>query len=99
KPIPGHCCARVPPHYHGHFLFVYLGSASFGPVITSQLSDPPGPNARPPCRGRPSSAKPSDLLGCSRQCWSSPLLALALGLLLWAGSRSIARDMEHQGRI
>jgi len=80
-----------------YFLFMYLGGASFGPVITGRLSDFMAHRAAA-LAGAEKVTEAFRATGLQQAMLVIPVLALALGLVLWAGSRSIVKDIERRGR-
>jgi predicted MFS family arabinose efflux permease len=74
-----------------YFLFMYLGGASFGPVSMGKLSDRLGQHAAS-AAGLPAVTEAFRAIGLQQAMLLIPVLALALGLVLWAGSRTITRD-------
>jgi MFS family permease len=81
-----------------YFLFMYLGGASLGPVITGRLSDLMANRAAALARAE-KVTEAFRAAGLQQAMLVIPGLALALGLVLWAGSRSIVKDVERRGRI
>jgi predicted MFS family arabinose efflux permease len=78
-----------------YFLFMYLGGASFGPVLTGKLSDLMGRRAAA-AAGSPAVSEAFRALGLQQAMLVIPVLSLALGVVLWAGSRSMARRVENR---
>ncbi len=73
-----------------YFLVMYLGGASFGPVITGKLSDFMARRAAA-AAGSSAVSETFRAIGLQQAMFSIPVLAFALALVLWGGSRSIAR--------
>jgi MFS family permease len=73
-----------------YFLVMYMGGASFGPVITGKLSDFLAHRAAA-AAGSPAVTETFRALGLQQAMLVIPALALALGLVLWAGSRSMRK--------
>lgn len=92
----------VPPTLRGtgmalYFMAMYLCGASFGPVITGRLSDTMARRAA----NLAGSALVTDAfkaVGLRQAMCVVPLLSVALALVLYAGSRTIAADMERRAR-
>jgi MFS family permease len=78
-----------------YFLAMYLCGASFGPLITGRLSDY---LARSAARAAGSAAvgEAYRAIGLHQAMYVIPLLSVALALVLYAGSRTIAADMVVQ---
>lgn len=81
-----------------YFLFMYLGGASLGPVITGRLSDFMAHRAAA-LTGAEKVTEAFRATGLQQAMLVIPVLAIVLGLVLWAGSRSIVKDVERRGRI
>jgi MFS family permease len=81
-----------------YFLFMYLGGASLGPVITGRLSDFMAHRAAA-LAGAEKVTEAFRATGLQQAMLVIPVLAIVLGLVLWAGSRSIVKDVERRGRI
>lgn len=77
-----------------YFLFMYLGGASFGPVLTGKLSDRLALRAAT-AAGSPAVTEAFKAVGLHQAMLVIPALSLGLALVLWAGSKTIARDFEH----
>lgn len=82
-----------------YFCVMYLGGASFGPVLTGKLSDHFA-------RGAANAAGASQItevfraIGLQKAMLAIPILSLGLAFVLWAGSRTIAGDVErHRARV
>jgi MFS family permease len=86
----------VPPGVRGtamaiYFLVMYLGGASFGPVLTGKLSDYLAHRAA----GLPAGVKVAEAFratGLQQAMFVIPVLALALAVVLWMGARSMAHS-------
>lgn len=74
-----------------YFLFMYLGGASFGPQLTGKLSDHLAHRAAL-AAGSPAMTETARALGLQQAMLVIPILCLALGGVLWAGSRSMRKD-------
>jgi MFS family permease len=75
-----------------YFLFMYLGGASFGPVITGKLSDFMAHRAAT-AAGSAQVTEVFRALGLQQAMLVIPVLSLLLALVLWAGSKSMLRDV------
>jgi MFS family permease len=75
-----------------YFLIMYLGGASFGPVITGKLSDFMARRAA----GALPVTESVKAFGLQQAMQIVPVLAIGLAIVLWAGSRTIARDAQRQ---
>jgi len=77
-----------------YFLVMYLGGASFGPVLTGRLSD------RLALRAATAAGSPLTeafkAVGLHQAMLVIPALSLALGLVLWAGSKTLVGDMARR---
>ena len=71
-----------------YFLFMYLGGASFGPLLTGALSDH---LARQAAGGGPIT-EAARAVGLHQAMLVVPVLSIGLSAVLWAGSRTIRRD-------
>jgi MFS family permease len=78
-----------------YFLVMYLGGASFGPVLTGRLSDRLALRAATAAGSHLTEAFKA--VGLHEAMLVIPALSLALGLVLWAGSRTLVGDMA--GRV
>lgn len=74
-----------------YFLFMYLGGASFGPQLTGKLSDHLAHRAAL-AAGSPAMTETAKALGLQQAMLVIPILCLALGGVLWAGSRSMRKE-------
>jgi MFS family permease len=77
-----------------YFLAMYIMGASFGPVITGKLSDIMAHRAA----AAAGSAKVTEVfraVGLQQAMLVIPVLALALAIVLWAGSRTIVKDARR----
>ena len=77
-----------------YFLVMYLGGASFGPVLTGRLSDQLALRAAT-AAGSPLT-EAFKAVGLHQAMLVIPALSLALGLVLWAGSKTLVGDMAHR---
>ncbi|MEX2262400.1 MAG: MFS transporter [Bryobacteraceae bacterium] len=90
----------VPPSLRGttmavYFLAMYLCGASFGPLITGNLSDRMARRAAE-AAGSPAVTEAFKSAGLQQAMYVIPVLAVALALVLYAGSRTIVRDMARR---
>lgn len=76
-----------------YFMVMYLGGASFGPLITGNLSDRMARRAAL-AAGSSTVTESFKAVGLQQAMFIIPTLAIALALVLYAGSRTIAQDME-----
>jgi len=75
-----------------YFMAMYLCGASFGPVITGRLSDVMARRAAT-LAGSRAVTEAARATGLQQAMLVIPALSLILALVLYAGSRTIARDM------
>ena len=80
-----------------YFMAMYLCGASFGPVITGRLSDLMAQRAAV-ISGLPTVTEAARAAGLQQAMLVIPALSLLLALVLFAGSRTIARDMAARDR-
>jgi predicted MFS family arabinose efflux permease len=78
-----------------YFMLMYLCGASLGPYLTGRLSDMMAQRAAE-AAGSQIVTEPFRAVGLQQAMLVIPVLSLALGVVLWAGSRTIARDMERR---
>jgi MFS family permease len=76
-----------------YFLCMYLGGASFGPVLTGKLSDRLALRAAT-AAGSPGVTEAFKAVGLHQAMLVIPALSLGLALVLWAGSKTMARSLE-----
>jgi MFS family permease len=76
-----------------YFLAMYLCGASFGPVITGRLSDVMARRAAA-MAGSGVITEAARATGLQQAMFVIPALSLGLALVLFAGSRTVARDIE-----
>src|SRR5258708_4452359 len=81
-----------------YFLFMYLGGASFGPLLTGQLSDHLALRAAVAAGKHltKDQHEPFPAVGLQQAMIVIPILSAALGIVLYLGSRTIARDMARR---
>ena len=77
-----------------YFMVMYLGGASFGSVITGKLSDTMARRAAMAV-GSPTVTEAFKAIGLQQAMFIIPAMAIALALVLYAGSRTIERDMAR----
>jgi len=92
----------VSPSHRGtaiafYFMLMYLGGASFGSVITGSLSDRMARRAAL-AAGSPVLTEAARAIGLQQAMYIIPALAIALAIVLYAGSRTIAGDMARVSR-
>ncbi len=81
-----------------YFLAMYLCGASFGPLITGRLSDFLARRAA--LAGGPAMASEAyRAIGLHQAMYVIPVLSLALALVLYIGSRTIADDMLRRDEV
>jgi MFS family permease len=80
-----------------YFCVMYLGGASFGPVITGKLSDHMARRAAE-AAGSAQITEAFKAIGLQQAMLVIPALSLGLAIVLWAGSRTITADVQrHRG--
>jgi len=89
----------VPPNARGttmaiYFMAMYLCGASFGPVLTGNLSDRLARHAA----GSGMVTEVSRAIGLQQAMLVIPILSIALALVLYAGSRTITADIQRQDK-
>jgi MFS family permease len=90
----------VPPALRGtgmaiYFLVMYLLGASWGSVVVGGLSDRFARRAAS-AAGAASVTEAFKAIGLQQALLAIPVLSIALGLVLWAGSKTMARDLQTQ---
>ena len=78
-----------------YFMAMYLLGASFGPIITGRLSDYFAHKAAL-AAGSTAITEASRATGLHDAMYVIPLLSLGLAAVLYAGSRTVVRDMERR---
>jgi len=78
-----------------YFLFMYLGGASFGPILTGRLSDAMAHRAAV-AAGSSTVTEAFKAVGLQQAMFVIPVLSLALGLVLWAGSTTMVKDAARR---
>jgi MFS family permease len=78
-----------------YFLAMYLCGASFGPVLTGQLSDWMARRAAD-AAGAASITEAFKAIGLQQAMFIIPVLSLLLALVLYCGSQTIAADMRKR---
>lgn len=81
-----------------YFLFMYLGGASFGPLLTGKLSDVMASRAAA-AAGSIKITEAFKAIGLQQAMMVIPVLSVALGVVLWAGSRSMVRKREAETQV
>ncbi|HYL61459.1 MAG TPA: MFS transporter, partial [Candidatus Methylomirabilis sp.] len=89
----------IPPSLRGtamalYFCFMYLIGGSFGPVITGGLSDHFARVAMA-ASGATTMTEPLRAVGLHRGMYIIPICALAVTLVLFLASRTVAADMRE----
>ena len=77
-----------------YFMVMYVGGASFGSLITGRLSDRMALRAAI-AAGSPVITEASKATGLQQAMLIIPVMAIALAIVLYAGSRTIERDMAR----
>jgi MFS family permease len=77
-----------------YFLVMYLGGASFGPLLTGNLSDRMARRAAA-AAGAPGVNEAFKAIGLQQAMLIIPALSLVLAAVLWFGSRTIRRDIAR----
>ena len=93
----------VPPARRGttmaiYFMLMYLCGASFGPYLTGHLSDTMARRAAA-AAGLSRVDEAARAVGLQQAMVIIPVLSVALGIVLWAGSRTISRDMDRRQQV
>ena len=88
----------IPPSMRGaamgfYFMMMYLCGASFGPVITGNLSDRMARRAAA-AAGSTEVTEVFKAVGLQQAMLIIPTLAIALSMVLYAGSRTMEKDMR-----
>jgi len=81
-----------------YFLAMYLCGASFGPLITGRLSDYLARNAAQ-AAGAVRIGEIYRAIGLHQAMYVIPAISVALAVVLYAGSRTIAADMRRRDEI
>ena len=90
----------VPPAKRGttmaiYFMLMYMCGASFGPYLTGHLSDTMARRAAE-AAGSATITEAFRAVGLQQAMVIIPVLSTALAVVLWAGSRTIIRDMARR---
>ena len=80
-----------------YFLAMYLGGASWGTLIIGRMSDRFALHASH-LAGMDKITEQSKAIGLQQALLLIPVLSLLLAAVLWAGSRTIGKDLEKQQR-
>jgi MFS family permease len=78
-----------------YFLFMYLLGASFGPYLTGKLSDAMAHRAAV-AAGSSTVTEAFKAVGLQQAMFVIPVLSVALGLVLWAGSKTMVKDAARR---
>jgi MFS family permease len=78
-----------------YFLFMYLLGASFGPYLTGKLSDLMARRAAD-AAGSPVITEAFKAVGLQQAMFVIPVLSVGLGLVLWAGSKTMVHDAARR---
>jgi len=81
-----------------YFMVMYLGGGSFGSLITGNLSDRMARRAAL-AAGSPGITEAAKAIGLQQAMFIIPAMAIALALVLYAGSRTIEEDMLTQASV
>jgi MFS family permease len=81
-----------------YFFGMYMSGASFGPVLTGRLSDIFARRAAQ-AAGSPEVTEIARAAGLQQAMLVIPVLAIALAVVLWAGSRTIVKDIARRERL
>lgn len=93
----------VPPAKRGttmaiYFMLMYMGGASLGPYLTGRLSDAMARRAAD-AAGSSVITEAARAVGLQQAMLVIPVLSVGLALVLWAGSRTIIKDMARRDEI
>ena len=80
-----------------YFMLMYMCGASLGPILTGTVSDALARRAAL-AAGSGQVTEVFKAIGLQQAMLIIPLLSLGLAVVLWAGSRTIERDMERRER-
>jgi MFS family permease len=80
-----------------YFMAMYLCGASFGPLFTGRLSDMMARRAAT-MAGSSVITEGARATGLQQAMFVIPVLSVGLALVLYAGSRTVARDMAARDR-
>ncbi|HKW74130.1 MAG TPA: MFS transporter [Terriglobales bacterium] len=81
-----------------YFLVMYLGGASFSPLLTGELSDAMARRAAA-LAGSATVNETYRAIGLQQAMLIIPVLSLLLAVVLWAGSKSIVNDSRKKAAI
>jgi hypothetical protein len=81
-----------------YFMFMYMCGASMGPLLTGFLSDWRAREAATRM-GLDAINAQARATGLQEAMLVIPLLSFLLAIVLWAGSKTIVRDIERRDRI
>lgn len=90
----------VAPEFRGtamsvYFMIMYLGGASFGPLLTGNLSDRMAHRAAA-AAGSAQLTEAFKAIGLQQAMVIIPVLSVALAVVLYFGSRTVAADMSRR---
>ena len=80
-----------------YFLAMYWAGASWGTVVVGELSDRFARHAAA-LAGSSTVSETFKAIGLQQAMLTIPVLSVALGLVLWAGSRTIEKDMQKRNQ-
>jgi len=80
-----------------YFFGMYILGASYGPVVTGRLSDIFARRAAE-AAGSATVTETFRAVGLQQAMLVIPAISIVLAIVLWAGSRTIAKDMAHRER-
>ena len=78
-----------------YFMLMHMCGASFGPYLTGHISDLMARRAAE-AAGSTVVNEAFKAIGLQQAMIVIPILSVALAIVLWAGSRTIVRDMRRQ---
>ena len=81
-----------------YFLVMYLLGASWGTVVIGKLSDRAARHAADLAHS-PTVTEAFRAIGLQQAMLAIPILSLGLALVLWAGSRTIKKDIERRQQL
>jgi MFS family permease len=80
-----------------YFFGMYMSGASLGPVLTGRLSDLFARRAAE-AAGSSTVTEAFRAVGLQQAMLVIPALSIVLAIVLWAGSRTVAKDMDRRER-
>jgi MFS family permease len=81
-----------------YFLVMYLGGASWGTLIIGKMSDRFALHAAQ-LAGLDKITEPFKAIGLQQALLAIPVLSALLALVLWAGSRTIGKDLQRRQEV